>query len=97
LVFVAVSIRVETIAKSAELQNRAAQTLPPLLTRLLAAVLLAVADHRKSALGIEYLVLAVVVAGVALVLDRRAGSRSASTVGRSLDAINPTSSPAHSW
>ena len=27
---------------------------------------------------------------MALTLDRRAGSRSANTVGRSLDAINPT-------
>jgi xanthine/uracil permease len=90
LLFVAVSIRVETIAKSPELRNRSAQTLSLLLTGLLAAVLLAVPDQRKWALGIEYLVLAIVVAGVALTLDRRAGSRSVSTVGRSLDAINPT-------
>jgi hypothetical protein len=88
LLFVAVSIRVETIAKSAELRNRSAQTLSLLLTGLLAAVLLAVPDQRKWALGIEYVVLAVVVAGVALTLDRRAGSRSGSTLGRSLDAIN---------
>jgi hypothetical protein len=72
------------------LRNRSAQTLSLLLTGLLAAVLLAVPDQPKWALGIEYLVLAVVVAGMALTLDRRAGSRSVSTVGRSLDAINPT-------
>jgi len=90
LLFVAVSIRVETIAKSAELRNRSAQTLSLLLTGLLAAVLLAVPDQRKWALGIEYFALAVVVAGVALTLDRRAGTRSGSTLGRSLDAINPT-------
>jgi hypothetical protein len=42
LLFVAVSIRVETIAKSAELRNRSAQTMTLLLTGLLAAVLLAV-------------------------------------------------------
>ena len=34
LLFVAVSIRVETIAKSAELRNRSAQTLTLLLTGL---------------------------------------------------------------
>jgi hypothetical protein len=51
LLFVAVSIRVETIAKSAELRNRSAQTLTLLLTGLLAAVLLAVPDQRKWALA----------------------------------------------
>jgi hypothetical protein len=35
-------------------------------------------------------VLALVVAAVALVLDRRAGSQSGSGIGRLLDAINPT-------
>jgi hypothetical protein len=90
LLFVAVSIRVETIAKSAELRNRSAQTLTLLLTGLLVAALLAVPDQRKWALGAEYLALALVVIGVALVLDRRAGSQTGSAIGRHLDAINPT-------
>src|SRR6185295_334800 len=90
LLFVAVSIRVETIAKSAELRNRSAQTLTLLLTGLLVAALLAVPDQRTWALGAEYLVLALVVAGVALTLDRRAGSQGGSAIGRLLDAINPT-------
>jgi hypothetical protein len=42
LLFVAVSIRIEPIAKSAELRNRSAQTLSLLLTGLLVAALLAV-------------------------------------------------------
>ena len=90
LLFVAVSIRVETIAKSAELRNRSAQTLTLLLTGLLVAALLAVPDQRKWALGAEYLVLALVIIGVALTLDRRAGSQRGSAIGRRLDAINPT-------
>jgi hypothetical protein len=90
LLFVAVSFRVETIAKSAELRNRSAQTLTLLLTGLLVTALLAVPDQRKWALAAEYLVLAFVVIGVALVLDRRAGSQSGSAIGRLLDAINPT-------
>src|SRR5262245_21998536 len=90
LLFVAVSIRVETIAKSAELRNRSAQTLTLLLTGLLVAALLAVPDQRKWALGAEYLVLALVVAGLALLLDRRAGGQSGTAFGRLLDAINPT-------
>ena len=63
LLFVAVSIRVEAIAKSAELRNRSAQTLTLLLTGVLVAVLLAVPDQRVWALGAEYFVLAVVVTG----------------------------------
>src|SRR5262245_18139449 len=90
LLFVAVSIRVETIARSAELRNRSAQTLTLLLTGLLVAALLAVPDQRKWALGAEYLALALVVTGMALILDRRAGGQSGSAIGRRLDAINAT-------
>src|SRR5262249_35464947 len=90
LLFVAVSIRVETIARSDELRNRSAQTLTLLLTGLLACALLAVPYQDDWALGAEYLVLALVVTGVALSLDRRAGTERGSAVGRLLDAINPT-------
>jgi hypothetical protein len=89
LLFVAVSIRVETIAKSAELRNRSAQTLTLMLCGLLVAALLAVPDQPKWVLGAEYLVLALVVTGVALMLDRGAGSQGGSEIGRLLDAINP--------
>jgi hypothetical protein len=58
---------VETIAKSAELRNRSAQTLTLLLTGLLVAALLAVPDQRTRLLGVEYLVLALVVTGVEVV------------------------------
>ena len=80
LLFVAVSIRVETIAKSAELRNRSAQTLTLLLTGLLFAVLLAVPDQSNGALGVEYLALALVVIAVALILDRRAGGHSGTAI-----------------
>jgi hypothetical protein len=90
LLFVAVSIRVEPIAGSAELRNRAAQTLTLLLTGLLVAALLAVPGQRKWTLGVEYLALALAVIGVAVVLDRRAGRRSGSALGRRLDSVNPT-------
>ena len=90
LLFVAVSFRGETIAGSAELRNRSAQTLSLLLTGLLVATLLVVPDQRKWMLGGEYLVLALVVTYQARVMDRRAGSESGSTIGRRLDSINPT-------
>jgi len=90
LLFVAVSIRVETITRSAELRNRSAQTMTLLLTGLLVAALLAVPGQRHWVLGVEYLGLVLVVTGVAIVLDRRAGDQSGSSVGRLLDAVNPT-------
>jgi hypothetical protein len=91
LLFVAVSIRVETIARSTELRNRSAQTLTLLLTGLLCSALLAVPDQRDWTPGAEYLALALVAIGVAFILDRWAGSQSGSTIARLLDAINPTS------
>jgi hypothetical protein len=90
LLFVAVSLRVEPIARSAELRNRCAQTLTLLLTGLLVAVLLAVPDQREWALGVEYLVLSLIVTAAAVTLDRRAGTQTGSALGRLLDAINPT-------
>jgi hypothetical protein len=90
LLFVAVSIRVETIARSVELRNRSAQTLALLLTGLLVSALLAVPGQRKWVLGAEYLALTLVVAGVAVWLDRRAGGDGGSAIGRRLDSINPT-------
>jgi hypothetical protein len=90
LLFVAVSIRVEPIARSSELRNRSAQTMTLLLTGLLVAALLAVPDQHHWVLGVEYLLLAFVATSVAIVLDRRAGRSGRSSVGRLLDAINPT-------
>jgi len=90
LLFVAVSIRVETVARSAEVRNRSAQTMALLLTGLLVAVLLAVPDQPKWVLGVEYLVLALVVTGVAVTLDRQAGTQHGNAIVQRLDAINPT-------
>jgi hypothetical protein len=91
LLFVAVSIRIETIAKSAELRNRAAQTMSLFVTGLLVALLLAVPGQREWALGVEYLVLALVVIGVGLMLNRWAGGhRAGGAIARHLESINPT-------
>lgn len=90
LLFVAVSFRGERIAASTELRNRAAQTLPLLLTGLLVAALLVVPGQHLWTLGVEYLVLALVVAHLAFVLDRRAGNTSSSAIAHRLDSTNPT-------
>lgn len=72
LLFVAVSIKSELLARSRSLASRAAQTLVLFMTPAIAAVLLT-APQPAAALGAELLALAAV-AGVALfILDRRAG------------------------
>lgn len=90
LLFVAVSIRVEAIARSAELRNRSAQTVTLLLTGLLITALLVVPDQRAWALGVEYFALAVFVIGVAFFNNQRAGAQSDNTIARLLAVINPT-------
>lgn len=90
LLFVAVSIRIEPIARSKELRNRAAETMALLLTGLLASALLTVPDQAKWVLGAELIALAVAAAGVAIVLNRRAGRETGSPLARLVDNVNPT-------
>ena len=80
LLFVAVSIRVEVIAGSVELRNRAAQTGVLFLTGLLASLLLVIPEQERW-LGVEFLVLAGAAGATILALGRKAdlattGSRS---------------------
>ena len=90
LLFVAVSIRVEAIAASGELRNRAAQTLGLFLIVLFVAALLAVPEQSYRTLGIELLVLAVLTASTLYILDRRAtADRTPQSVGRMRDAVAP--------
>jgi len=72
LLFVAVSIKSETLAGSRSLASRAAQTLVLFMTPALVAVVLA-APQPATALGAEILAVAAGSAAALLVLDRRAG------------------------
>ena len=72
LLFVAVSIRIDVIARSQELRNRAAQTLSLFGTVLLTAILIATPGQATQALGAELTALAVIAGGGLFVLDRRA-------------------------
>jgi uncharacterized membrane protein len=72
LLFVAISIRATTIAKSADLRGRAAQTLVIFASLLLVAVLLSVPAQPGWLLGAELVALATLSAGLFVVLDRRA-------------------------
>jgi hypothetical protein len=95
LLFVAVSIRIEVIAKSQELRNRAAQTLALFVTALLITILLSIPDQSDRLLGIELASLAVITGASQVVLGRRAradsGERegSAHKIASILDAVAP--------
>ena len=90
LLFVAVSIRIASIARSQELRNRAAQTLSLFGTVLIISVLIAIPGQAYRTLGAELVVLAVI-AGTGLhILDRRAkGERSNQAIGPVLEAVTP--------
>ena len=93
LLFVAVSIRIDVIARSEELRNRAAQTLSLFVVVLLAAIVVAIPGQGYGPLGAELIALAVVIGAVLIALDLRArsGTPSASThaIGRTLDVVAP--------
>jgi hypothetical protein len=95
LLFVAVSIQIGVIAKSAELRNRAAQTLGLFLTVLFIAILLSIPDQSERLLGAELVVLALLTGAGHLVLDARAkvdtdpGDARAHAVAAILDAVAP--------
>jgi hypothetical protein len=95
LLFVAVSIRIDVIAKSQELRNRAAQTLALFVTVLFIAVVLSIPDQSFRVLGVEFVALAAITGGSMLILDRRArvGPSTRDTKARAvasiLDAVAP--------
>ena len=88
LLFVAVSIKSETLANSRSLSSRAAQTLVLFMTSALAAVML-VAPQPVDALGAELITLAAVSGAVLFVLDRRGGHDQTSRVARYIEVASP--------
>jgi hypothetical protein len=95
LLFVAVSIRIDVIAKCQELRNRAAQTLTLFVTVLFIAILLSIPDQSLWVLGVELVALAVITGAGLLVLGRRARvgpdprDATAHAVASILDAVAP--------
>ena len=95
LLFVAVSIRIDPIARSRELRNRAAQTLALFFTVLSIAILLSIPGQSFRVLGVELVALAAISGGAMLVLDRRANvdpsshDATAHAVALILDAVAP--------
>jgi hypothetical protein len=88
LLFVAVSIKSDTLAKSRSLRSRAGQTLVLFMTSALAAIVL-VAPQPGDALGGELLALAAASGAILYVLDRRGGHDQASRVARYIERASP--------
>ena len=87
LLFVAVSIKSEVLARSRSLASRAAQTLTLFMISALAAIVL-VAPQPQTALGAELLAVAGFGGAVLFVLDRRAGHDRAG-VARYVEIASP--------
>ena len=88
LLFVAVSLKSEALARSRSLSFRAAQTLVLFMTAAIAAILL-VAPQPGSALGAELLAVTAVSGIALLVFDRRAGHDQDSGVARYIERASP--------
>jgi hypothetical protein len=88
LLFVAVSIKSDTLAKSRGLSSRAAQTLVLFMTSALAALVL-VAPQPGNALGGELIALGAVSGVVLNALDRRGGHDDTSRVARYIERASP--------
>jgi hypothetical protein len=85
LLFVAVSIKSELLARSRSLASRAAQTLILFMISVLTGLLL-VAPQPRLALGSELLAVAVIAAVILAVLDRRAARDSGRAGQEAADA-----------
>jgi hypothetical protein len=88
LLFVAVSIKSEVLARSLSLTSRAAQTLVLFMTPAISAIVL-VAPQPAAALGAELLALAAVSGTALLILDHRAGHDADSGVARYIERASP--------
>ena len=88
LLFVAVSIKSDTLAKSRSLSSRAAQTLVLFMTTALAAVVV-VAPQPGAALGGELIALGALSGAALYVLDRRGGHDQTSGVARYIERASP--------
>src|SRR3954454_8869581 len=93
LLFVAVTLRIDTIAAASDLRSRAAQTLTLFVTSLVVAIVLVIPEQAVRPAGVELIVVALASGVVLLVINLRAKQVSApSVLGRLLEAVSPTRS-----
>ena len=88
LLFVAVSIKSDVLARSQSLSSRAAQTLVLFMTSAITAVLLA-APQPRTALGAELLAVSAICGAALFILGRRAGHDTESGVARYIERASP--------
>jgi hypothetical protein len=88
LLFVAVSIKSEALARSRSLASRAAQTLVLFMTSAISAIVLT-APQPGTAVGAELLALSGITGIGLLIFDRRAGHDPQSGVARYIDRASP--------
>jgi hypothetical protein len=88
LLFVAVSIKSDALARSRSLSSRAAQTLVLFMTSAVIAILL-VSPQPRQALGLELLAVAVLSGAGLFIFDRRAGHDTESRVARYIERASP--------
>jgi hypothetical protein len=89
LLFVAVSIRIDVIAKSQELRSRAAQTLALFVAVLFITILISIPDQSYRVIGIELIALAVITGGGLMVLNRRARGGTNAVANFQFDRLVP--------
>jgi len=93
LLFVAVSIKIDVIAPSLELRNRAAQILLLFGTVVIISIVLSIPGQAHGPLGVELIALGAIAGAGMLVLDHRAHSGAdtggSHAIGRTLDVIAP--------
>jgi hypothetical protein len=91
LLFVAVTLRIDTIAAARDLRSRAAQTLALFVSSLVVAIVLVIPGQPERLAGIELVVVALAFGAALLILNRRAEQATEpSALGRLLDAVSPT-------
>jgi hypothetical protein len=88
LLFVAVSVRTSAVSSSRSLSSRAAETLVLFMPSVVVALVL-VAPQPDAAIGLELLGWALFSGVLMVVLDRRAGNRSASRAARYVERFSP--------
>src|SRR3954447_26646194 len=91
LLFVAVTLRIDTIAAARDLRSRAAQTLTLFVTSLVVAIVLVIPDQTERLAAIELIVVALASGAVLLILNHPAQQVPAPTApGRLLESFSPT-------
>ena len=89
LLFVAVSIRADVVARSQALRSRLAQILTIFLGLLCSAICMSLPNPAPWILGAELVAVAVAMGTAFIVLGRRAESTEVSRLGRVLERVNP--------